>query len=117
MCNALGLHKLQCPQCKVDYFTQITLPEFISSYLLKRGANLTDEHRKQLYHWDSGLLTGNRLKELLARLDRTQYTPAHLVVSDKRTNAHHQSQKAHSYVQYKQAVEHHTLEPYPEPGR
>ena len=53
-----------------------------------------------MYHWDSGLLTGSRLKELLARLDRTQYVPTHQLVTDKRPTSHYQSRKKQFYVQH-----------------
>ena len=49
--------------------------------MLRRGAHLSEEQRKQIHQWDSGVLTGNRLMELLLRLDRTDALVAQSVAS------------------------------------
>ena len=69
--NSFKPKMIVCPNCAQTSTVPTKLPEEIWSYILRRGANLTEEQRKQIHQWDSGVLTGNRLMELLLRLDRT----------------------------------------------
>lgn len=78
---ALGQSKCTCNSCGALSSVPKDFPDEVWSYLLRRGAHLTEEQRKQIHQWDSGVLTGNRLMELLLRLDRTDALVAQSVAS------------------------------------
>ena len=67
---ALGQGKVTCSSCGTLTSVPKDFPGEVWSYILKRGAHLTEEQRKQIHQWDSGILTGSRQMELLLRLDR-----------------------------------------------
>ena len=66
---ALGQTQSKCNGCGCLNSVPKDFPEEVWSYLLRRGAHLTEDQRKQIHQWDSGVLTGNRLMELLLRLE------------------------------------------------
>ena len=67
---AMGQSKVNCSSCGALSSVPKELPEEVWSYILRRGAHLSEDQRKQIHQWDSGVLTGDRLMELLLRLDR-----------------------------------------------
>ena len=81
MCQALGFEKTKCIICRTD---DSRLKEFLDeiwSYLLKRDAKLSEEQRKLIHQWDSGVLTSMKLTELLLKLDRTDTLVAQSVAT------------------------------------
>ena len=63
------------------------LSDDIWSYFFRRGANLNEEQRKQLHQWDSGVVKGKRLVELLLRLDRPDTVLAQNISSNTTKSA------------------------------
>ena len=78
---ALGQAKIQCSSCGSLSSVPKEFPDEVWSYLIRRGAHLSEEQRKQIHQWDSGVLSGNRLMELLLRLDRTDALVAQSLAS------------------------------------
>ena len=70
MRTALGMATIKCTNCLKDMQIQKDLPEEVWSYLLKRSAKLSEDNRKLMHTWDQGVLTGQKLIDLLLRLDR-----------------------------------------------
>ena len=71
MVSSFGSKKVECGHCQRQITVSKELPDEVWSYLLKRGANLTEEQRKMIHHWDPSTMDSHRLTELLLRLDRT----------------------------------------------
>ena len=69
--NAFTEKKTKCPHCDATTTVPMEIPHKIWNYILRRGAHLNEEQRKQIHQWDSAALSGHRLMELLLRLDRT----------------------------------------------
>ena len=69
--NSFQPKKTVCANCAQTSTVPTEIPDEIWNYILRRGANLNVEQRKQIHQWDSGVLTGKRLMELMLRLDRT----------------------------------------------
>ena len=78
---ALGKQKIECTFCSKSFTVPKDIPDEIWSYLLKRGAKLSEEQRKLLHQWETGVATGKRLMELLLRLDRTDTLVAQTVAA------------------------------------
>ena len=83
--SALGQSKEECKNCGQATSVPLDLPDEIWSYLLRRGANLTEDQRKMLHSWDSGTFSGKRVMELLLRIDRTDALVAQTVAAPKDT--------------------------------
>ena len=77
---ALGSFKVKC-ECGNHVDVPNELPEVYWSYLIRKDAKLSEEQRKLLHQWESGPLRGNRLIELLLRLDRTDTLVASSIVA------------------------------------
>ena len=88
LCAALGFTKVECSECKGQSSIVKDFPDEMWSYLLRRGANLSEEQRKLIHQWDSGILSGERLTELLLRLDRTDTIVAQSVASGHEKTAY-----------------------------
>ncbi len=68
---ALGKTRQCCANCLKESDVPQKVPDEIWTYILKKGASLTEDQRKQIFQWDSSQLSGPRLQELLLRFDRT----------------------------------------------
>ncbi len=88
MLAALGHEKHVCPNCNHNVTVQKDLPDEVWSYILRRHAMLTEDQRKLINQWDSGRLGGQRLMELLLRLDRTDALVAQSVVANQGKTAY-----------------------------
>ena len=80
--NAFAEKKTKYPHCDETTTVPMDIPDEIWSYILRRGAHLSEEQRKQIHQWDSGVLSGHRLMELLLRLDRTDAILAQCIGSN-----------------------------------
>ena len=94
---ALGTEKIECPHCKEHWNRQIDLPDVMWSYMLKKGAHLSDDQLKTITHWDIARkeLVGDKLIEVLTRLDRHDHTITAQGISNARQSLegerrHHQ---------------------------
>ena len=69
---ALGETCVKCEHCAETTRIQTDLPDPIWMYMLKRDANLSDEHRKLLHRWESEskVKTSEELVVRLLKLDR-----------------------------------------------
>ena len=76
MIAALGDQKLSCPHCDQTFSQPTDLPEIIWSYMLKKGAHLTDEQNKTITNWDIDRkeLVGDKLLEVLVKLERNDHS-------------------------------------------
>ena len=81
MISAFGHKKINCGHCNHQVTIPKELPDELWTYLLKRGANLTDEQRKMIHQWDPTSLDSQRLTELLLKLDRTETLVAQSIAS------------------------------------
>ena len=81
MISAFGQRKINCGHCNQQVTIPKELPDELWTYLLKRGANLTDEQRKVMHQWDPTSMDSQRLTELLLKLDRTETLVAQSIAS------------------------------------
>ena len=77
-------NKITCAYCNESNPITPELPNEVWSYLLRRGARLSEEQRKLIHQWGAGVATGDKLIELLLRLDRIDTMVAQSLVKDTR---------------------------------
>ena len=54
LCSAFGQTKIKCSHCNNCTTTNIDFPDPFKGMLWKRGAHLSDDHRKAIHQWDQG---------------------------------------------------------------
>ena len=88
--NALGHVPMTCTQCSHRFTVANDFPDTFWSYLLMRGAKLSEQHKQYINNWHPEKKRSlAKCQELLLTLDRTeQHVIAAQVASAKKSSNH-----------------------------
>ena len=98
MVASFGQKKVSCGHCNGLVTIPKDLPDELWTYLLKRGANLTDEQEKVMHQWDPTSMDSQRLTELLLKLDRTETLVAQSIASKSYFQDHPKESSAEAAI-------------------